>query len=324
MFPIWTCLFHPGASVAEPPTPLLPESVTTRRLSTWGGSAAVLASAVCFYLSTAVIRWAAAHVTLSPAAFVFSRFSLGLIVVVGIILIGRHRFQPKRWDLLIGRTITNTVAVYCFYKAVAVTTAAEANVLNMTYPIFIALFSWIWLRHQRDPVAMAMVGVAMVGIWLILAPAAMAPNLDHVWGVASGISAAAAIGYLNVSRQHHDPLTILLVMFGLGTMIMLILFWSDLSIPGPREAWFLFLCGGFGILGQFLLTLGFRYVTAVEGSVVSLFRILLAAFLGPMLAVDPPLSLAGGIGAILIFGSNVVVAVRRATGRAAAIGPPAS
>jgi len=239
-------------------------------------------------------------------------------VVVVVMGVGRRRFQPRRWDLLLGRTVANTVAVYCFYKAVTVTSAAEANVLNMTYPVFVAAISWVWWRHQRDRVAMAMVAVAMGGIWLILAPAAMAPDPRHLWGLASGISAAAAILYLNASRQHHDSLTILLVMFGLGTILVLVLFWSALVRPGPRAALFLLLCGGFGILGQFLLTLGFRYVTAVEGAVVSSFRILLAAFLGPLLAVDPPLSIAGGIGAVLIFGANVVVAFRRATGRAAA------
>ena len=47
-------------------------------------------------------------------------------------------------------TLTNTIAVYCFYKAVDVGSVAEANILNMTYPLFVALFSWIFLRDQRD------------------------------------------------------------------------------------------------------------------------------------------------------------------------------
>jgi drug/metabolite transporter (DMT)-like permease len=57
--------------------------------------------------------------------------------------------------------------------------------------------------------------------------------------------------------------------------------------------------------------MGFRYVTAVEGSIVSSTRILLAAVLGPSLAADPPLSLAGWIGAMMIFGADVLLAYRK-------------
>ena len=62
--------------------------------------------------------------------------------------------------------------------------------------------------------------------------------------------------------------------------------------------------------GQFLLTIGFRYVTAVEGSIISSMRILLAALLGPLLAGEPALAAAGWVGAMLLFGANAMLAVR--------------
>ncbi|MCP3954481.1 MAG: EamA/RhaT family transporter, partial [Desulfobacterales bacterium] len=67
----------------------------------------------------------------------------------------------------------------------------------------------------------------------------------------------------------------------------------------------------FGIAGQYLLTLGFRYVTAVEGGIISSTRILLAALLGPILVAEPALTIAGWLGALLIFGANVVLAARK-------------
>jgi drug/metabolite transporter (DMT)-like permease len=66
-----------------------------------------------------------------------------------------------------------------------------------------------------------------------------------------------------------------------------------------------------GVGGQYLLTLGFRYVTAVEGSIISSSRILLAAICGPLIAMDPALNVYGWIGALLIFGANVILAIRR-------------
>jgi drug/metabolite transporter (DMT)-like permease len=167
------------------------------------------------------------------------------------------------------------------------TSVAEANILNMTYPIFVAILSWVLLRHQRDRLAMAMVAVAIAGVWLILQPERMGLGVHSLWGLASGISAAVAILYLNLSRQHHDANTVLVFMFGLGSVLMFLLFRQHFFWPTGRELYYLGLCGGSGIAGQFLITLGFRYVTAVEGGIISSTRILLAALLGPWLAAEP-------------------------------------
>jgi hypothetical protein len=53
------------------------------------------------------------------------------------------------------------------------------------------------------------------------------------------------------------------------------------------------------------------YVTAVEGSIISSSRILLAALLGPLLVADPALSVWGWCGALLIFTANATLALRR-------------
>jgi len=49
----------------------------------------------------------------------------------------------------------------------------------------------------------------------------------------------------------------------------------------------------------------------VEGAIISSSRILMAAILGPWIAFDPPLSISGWIGAMLILIANVVLAVRK-------------
>jgi drug/metabolite transporter (DMT)-like permease len=66
-----------------------------------------------------------------------------------------------------------------------------------------------------------------------------------------------------------------------------------------------------GVVGQYLFTLGFRYVSPVKGGIISLFRILLAAFLGPYITSDPALKMSGWIGALLILGANVYFIVRK-------------
>jgi drug/metabolite transporter (DMT)-like permease len=283
------------------------DSATSRQAVGW---LAVFGSAFCFYLATLIIRWSAPHVDITSAYFVFSRFLLGFVVVSTTMILQKQRLQPKRYHYLIGRTVANTVAVFCFYKAVEVGSVAEANILNMTYPLFVALFSWFFLRNQRDVLSLVILGVAFAGVWMVLSPGDIKIRWENIWGISSGLTAAAAIIYLNISRRYHDSQTILFFMFAWGTILMLIFFHNAIFWPNSTELFFLLSCSVVGVLGQYLLTYGFLYVTAVNGSIISSSRILLAALLGPLLVADPQLTLGGWCGALLIFTANAVLALR--------------
>lgn len=287
-------------------------SATTQKFSTQTlGWLAVFGSAFCFYLATAIIRWADPYVEISTSYFVFSRFLLGFVVVCVTMIIGGHRLKPKKYHYLIGRTVANTVAVFCFYKAVSVGSLAEANILNMTFPLFVALFSWFLIKEQRDSFALFTVGVAFIGIWMILSPGDMAVKWENLWGLTSGITASGAIIYLNLSRRYHDSQTILFFMFGLGSVFIYVAFRQAIFWPDRMEFLFLFACSAAGVLGQYLVTYGFLFVTAVEGSIIASSRIFMAALCGPLLVGDPALTAFGWLGALLIFGANSTLAYRR-------------
>lgn len=210
-----------------------------------------------------------------------------------------------------GRALLNILAVFCFFKAVALTSVAQANILNMTFPLFIALLSWIFFKSQRDLGTVGIVLVAFAGVFLILMPADTHFPMGAWWGLASGVTASVAIIFLDLARQDHDTQTILFFMFGLGGIIVFCLFFHEMQLPNDRELIYLFWCSTLAITGQFLLTQGFRYVTAIEGGVIASTRIFLAALLGPLLVMDPALSFAGWIGAFLIFAGNVLLTVKK-------------
>ena len=100
-------------------------------------------------------------------------------------------------------------------------------------------------------------------------------------------------------------------MFGLGTLITLAAFYNRIYWPDGRTLYYLLLCSGLTITGQFLITVGFRYVTAVEGGIISSMRIFLAALLGPLMVGEAWLTPSGWMGALLLFAANVILAARR-------------
>lgn len=271
----------------------------------------VLGSALCFYLSTAIISWGQGRVTIAASYYVFARFLFGFLIVSASMLVQRQKPRCTHLHYIIGRTVTNAIAVYCFYKAVELTSVASANILNMTYPLFVALFSWFMLPAQRDRSAVGIVLAASVGIWLILDPGSIGTGWGEIWGLLSGLTAGISIIYLNLSRQFHDSQTILFFMFGPGALMMALLCRHELFWPNSQEFLYLLSCSIAGVLGQYLLTYGFLYVTAVEGAVISSSRILMAALLGPVLVADPPLTYTGLIGALIIFAADIVLAIRK-------------
>ncbi len=252
------------------------------------------------------------EVDIDVSYFAFCRFVLGFCIVAIVMKVKKQRVRPVKYHYLIGRMLGNTAAVYCFYQAASLGSVAEANILNMTYPLFVALASWFVFKAQRDKLAIVFVVLACVGVWLVLAPeGGISIALSSIWGIFSGLAAAIAIIYLNLARRDHDSNTILFFLFGLGAILMVVFFHDSMFLPNGKEFFYLSICSIVGVAGQYLITYGFRFVTAVEGSVISSTRILLAAILGPLLLAEPVLSLLGWGGALLIFVANVGLALRR-------------
>ena len=284
------------------------------------GCFCVFSSAFFFYLSTVAVKLAKINgLQIDAANFVFARFFLGFITVLILMAIRKKKIRIKHKGYLIGRTLGNCVAVYTFYKGVQLTSVAQANILNMTYPVFIAIFSWFFLKKQRDIVAIVIVVLAFAGVWLILNPGLSSNlnsgminfDLNSLWALVSGIAAAIAIMCLNLSRQEHDSETILFFLFGLGSLVILICFYNKMALPKIFELKYILACSFLAITGQYLLTIGFKFVTAIEGGIISSTRILLAAILGPVIAMDSALSISGWIGAFLIFTANIYLTIRK-------------
>ena len=276
------------------------------------GRIAIFGSTFCFYISTVIARWAKTEgLALSSAFLVFGRFLIGFLLMAAIFLLKRERPRPRQYHFLLGRAIGNTLAVFCVYKAVELTTVAQGNILNMTYPIFIAIFSWFLWRTQRNVLEFAMTFVAFGGIVLVLSPGELQFDWNSLWGLASGITAAFAILCLKFAREENDTETVLLIMFGVGTILLLLGFYHQFHLPNGKEFLYLLSVGSTGVVGQYLLTLGYRYVTAVQGGIISSFIIFLAAILGPIITSDPALTLLSWIGALIIFGTDLYFIVRK-------------
>lgn len=275
------------------------------------GALSVLLASLSFYFSTVVMKLGRLEADISHESYIFARFLFGFMFMAAVFL--QRRRLPRSHDttFLWTRAVTNYASAYFFFLAVQESTVASANILNLTAPVFIAIYA-LARRSGRDIDGAFACVASFVGIVLVLLPDAQAFGWNSGAGLLSGFFAALAILSLDRARRTNDTETILFYMFGFGTVVSAVLF-PERAVQAfdAQGVDFVLLSSVIGVLGQYFLTLGFRYVTPVEGSVIGSTRILFAAFLGPVLVSEPAIGLAGMIGALLIFLSNAYLGWRR-------------
>jgi len=277
------------------------------------GRAYILVSAFCFYFSTVPIKLSQNLLDseIPVGAFVAFRFGVGFILLSLFFLFKREYFVVEDYRFVVGRALTNFIAVWLFFMGVSLTTASEGNILNLTFPIFVSLISLKVFADEKDYAAVWLSVLAFVGIYLVAKPEGLGFRPESLWALGSGIVASSSVIFLKLARANHNPFIILFYMFAIGTVLSLILFYQDLMLIDYSQSLVYVLAAGIcGFIAQYCVTEGIKYITAAEAGIVATTRILIAAILGPYVALEMPLNTIGWVGALIIFSVNVRLYMR--------------
>lgn len=165
-----------------------------------------------------------------------------------------------------------------FVVAMSLGSAANAIVLQYTAPAWMFLASVFWLKEptdRRDPVVL---GIAMLGVAVIVIDAIRRPTPETLHAViialGSGVTYAAVVLCLRVLRTESGTwLTVMNHLAG-GLVLLPILFWEPM--PTWRQYIVLLL---FGVVQMgtpyFLMSQGLRVVSAQEAGMITLLEPLL-------------------------------------------------
>lgn len=300
------------------------------------GIVAVLISTLFFYLSTFFVQWGRLFFPTPSIYFVLSRFIFGYLFLVlyvtatrgSAILQEMHSLSASFW--LWGRALGNSTAVFLFFAGVAYGNVTNANFLNMLYPAFVALFSPWLLKEKNNFWSLLGVFLAMVGAYLISQKGGK-PVFSHgdLFAFFSAVLASFAIIALRALRKDKvETLRVLFFTFYIGTIISFVVLLFYLLVTGQgkeggvqqflrlqtlairQNSLNLVAAAVVGFWGQFFLTFGFRYVSAVQGSLLSDFRIFIA-LLFAWFFWHQPFLWASFLGALCIFVANMLLALKK-------------
>ncbi len=264
----------------------------------------LLLSALSFASATAVTRFVVTGSDVPAIEITFFRFSFGLLVA--LFLLAREGTWPRsnRWRYVFMRMIFNTLAVILFFSSLEATTVAKANLLNMTYPAFVFIISPFMNRETSSLTTWLFLFLTMIGILMVLSPESSASSLTSLnrgdlLALGSALAASVAISALRQARKF-DSSSVILFYLMLGGTIINAFFWKHFVLPRGEILFLVCLATLLSVAGQVLITVGYRYIQAAEGALVSSSRIPFAIILGIIFLGEVP-GISVALGAILIL-----------------------
>lgn len=267
----------------------------------------VILSAIMFYIITVFVKLITQAGNIPGIEVSFFRFLVGLIIINIIKIRNKKGIKPKNRKAVFARAFLNTGAVIVFFLTIELSTTTKANIYNLTYPVFVAIIAPFFLKEERFTLKkLIAVMLTFIGAYLVAGVNIGKIGLPDLLGISMGVISGFAIVSLRFARMTDTPFTILYYLMSVGTIVTAFLSIWSFRIPSQLEFIYLILMGSLSFGGQFALTKGFKYVTAVEGSLLSASRIFIAAVCGTLFLGEPfSLQILGG--GTLIFLSIVML-----------------
>lgn len=266
------------------------------------GAVFIVFSAISFALSAVFAKYV--HLTESiPASEVtFFRFFIGFILTSVYMGVYRRGPAAKKFRFVFLRAVTNTFAILLFYAGIALTTVSKANLLNMTFPVFVVLFAPLINRESPERGLFVKLAIASLGMYLVISPDFHTVNTGDLLSLASGVLAGISINFLREAGKTDSSIIILFHLMAIGLAINTVIVIPVFQIPGVRAGVFLCLSGLTGYFGQIFSTLGYSLIEASKGSLLSISRILFSIVLG-VAFFDDPITIKIIFGALLVMAS---------------------
>lgn len=209
------------------------------------------------------------------------RFLIGFIASAYTVYKMRIPLKPQKTNLVLWRAFLNTTAVILFFLSVQYTSVTNANMLNMTYPVFIFLLSPLFIKTEKaKPANYIFLLFTLLGIFLVIHPDFHKINRGDVFGLMSGLVGGFSVITLRLARENDSTVLILFYLMGIGLIMNSIVVIPTFKIPHGINVWWIALSAITGFLGQVFMTVGYKYISAREGSLVSGSRIVFAGILG--------------------------------------------
>ncbi len=198
----------------------------------------------------------------------------------------------RAWPLLLLRSALGTLGIFANFYALGHIPIAEGQTLNKTAPFFTVLFASLFLKERAGWRSLAPLLLAFAGVVLITKPGfAGEAALPLAMGLLGGMAAGAAYAALRALGRMATGLPSAFVILFFSAFSCLASVPFLLHQPDPMtgaQIAILFGAGAGAALGQFGITLAYRYAAPKDIAVFDYASVLFAAAFGHALFGQAP------------------------------------
>jgi drug/metabolite transporter (DMT)-like permease len=262
----------------------------------------MLLSAIVFSFADILTKYLSSF--FSPMQIAFVRFLFGSLILWPILSSRGISLRGNQTRILILRGLFGTFSFFCLLKSISMVPLSNAIVLLYTFPLFAFLFSFLFSRAEIKIGEIFLIGIGLLGIYVLVNPDFHSFNVGYIYGLLSGCLGGMAMVFIYKARQTNGALIIYFHFCLVGGVISFPFWVREFRILEAHRVIPLVLLALLLLIGQVLMNQGFKYCKAAEGSLILMSEVVFAGLAGVLLFKDPVTYrfIAGGF---LIIGSGV-------------------
>ena len=210
----------------------------------------------------------------------FFRNLVSLVVAFALEIKSKESLFGKKENqvTLLARSILGTIGIVCNYYAIdRMIHLSDATMLNKLSPFFVIIFSAIFLKEKINSKQITGLIIAFIGMLFVVRPTFDLNMLPALSGVLGGLAAAGAYTCVRHLGGKEKSQTIVFYFSFCSTVIiapLMIITYKPMTI---NQFMCLMAAGIFASIGQFGITLAYRFAPAREISIFDYTNILFAA-----------------------------------------------
>tara|TARA_B100001121_G_scaffold18507_1_gene14669 strand:- start:952 stop:1905 length:954 start_codon:yes stop_codon:yes gene_type:complete len=158
----------------------------------------------------------------SVGQFHFSRSLSAIIIVIMFAYFSNTYLVIKNWTAIIFRTFFNVISMILYFSVIPMMPIAEAGAGLFTSPIFVLIFSFLFLKENITLKQIFAFSLGILGVYLIVGRN-LQPTIYHFFPILAGATYAVGAIITNKYLQEEEPLSILLCfLFSIGLIGLII------------------------------------------------------------------------------------------------------
>ncbi|GGC95148.1 membrane protein [Thalassobacillus devorans] len=210
--------------------------------------------------------------------------------------------KKENQKYLLLRSAMGTLGMVLFFYSIDELVLSDADMLNKLSPFLTIIFSAIFLKERVQLFQMVAIIIAFVGTLFIIKPQFSVDILPYLGGILGAVFAAGAYTMLRLLGNKEKFYTVVFYFSFFTTMSLLpfvIIFWEPMTM---QQLIYLLLAGVFATMGQFGITVAYKFAPAKEISIFFYSTVVFSTLISIVVIKQVP-DFMSIIGYIVIFGA---------------------